>query len=174
MATRGTAEALRALRGRGWAFFNKRCLVGFPWFWPARPPGVHAMVVARRVARLHFGRNHNSVYRTLAKILAAITWPLAVFVQLCEIRYFRGPEAVPTQQIPGALWSALRHNVQPGEYFAYALWQPDRKTNIDNYLYCREAPRLFKLSNRPSQPNPIDDKLQFYEMCKAYALPTPE
>jgi hypothetical protein len=27
--------------------------------------------------------------------------------------------------------------------------------------------------NRPSQPDPIADKLAFYEMCKAHALPTP-
>src|SRR5262249_30900307 len=55
-----------------------------------------------------------------------------------------------------------------------ALWQPERKINIDNYLYSKEAARVFKLLNRPSQPNPIDDKLAFYEMCKAHALPTPE
>ena len=54
------------------------------------------------------------------------------------------------------------------------IWQPDRKVNIDNYLYSKEASRIFKLLNRPSQPNPIDDKLAFYEICKAHALPTPE
>ena len=45
--------------------------------------------------------------------------------------------------------------------------------NIDNYLYSNEAPRLFKVLNRPSQLDPIDDKLAFYEMCKAHAIPTP-
>ena len=45
--------------------------------------------------------------------------------------------------------------------------------NIDNYLYSNEAPRLFKVLNRPSQPDPIGDKLAFHEMCKAHALPTP-
>ena len=51
---------------------------------------------------------------------------------------------------------------------------PNRKVNIDNYLYSKEGPRLFKLLNRPSQPNPIDDKLAFHEMCKSHALPSPE
>src|SRR5205823_5250687 len=45
---------------------------------------------------------------------------------------------------------------------------------IDNYLYGNEARRLFKLLNRPLQPDAIDDKLAFHEMCKAHALPSPE
>ena len=174
MGQRGIAGTLRALQARWWSFFYKRCLIGFPWFRPARPPGVPAMVTARRMVRRHFGRDHHPVYRVLAQVLAAIVWPPAVLVHLWEIRYFRGPEAVPIKQVPGALWAAMRHNVSPGEYYAYALWQPDRKVNIDNYLYAREASRLFKLLNRPSQPNPIDDKLAFHEICKAHALPTPE
>jgi hypothetical protein len=68
----------------------------------------------------------------------------------------------------------MRHNVLPGEYYAYALWQPDRKMNIDNYLYSKEGPRLFKLLNRSVQPNPLDDKLAFHELCRARALPSPE
>jgi hypothetical protein len=63
--------------------------------------------------------------------------------------------------------------VIPGEYYAYALWRPDRRTNIDNYLYSKEGTRLFRLLNRPLQPNPIDDKLAFHDLCKARALPTP-
>ena len=132
------------------------------------------MVAARRSVRRHFGRDHHPVYRALAQVLAAIAWPPAVLLELWQIRYYRGPEAVPIKRVPGALWAAMRHNVLPGEYYAYALWQPDRKVNIDNYLYSKEGPRLFKLLNRPSQPNPIDDKLAFHEMCKAHALPTPE
>ena len=34
------------------------------------------------------------------------------------------------------------------EYFEYRLWQPDRRINIDNYLYDNEAARLFKVLNR--------------------------
>jgi hypothetical protein len=45
--------------------------------------------------------------------------------------------------------------------------------NIDSYFYCNEAARLFKIINRPSEPDPIDDKLEFHEFCKAHALPTP-
>jgi glutathione synthase/RimK-type ligase-like ATP-grasp enzyme len=80
---------------------------------------------------------------------------------------------VPTKRIPEALWTAMRHNILPSEYFGYELWQPDRRVNIDSYLYCNEAARLFKVLNRPSQPDPIDDKLEFHEFCKAHALPTP-
>jgi hypothetical protein len=68
----------------------------------------------------------------------------------------------------------MRHNVLPGEYYAYALWRPERKANIDNYLYAREGPRLFKLLNRPAQPNPIDDKLEFHKLCQAHGVPSPE
>ena len=172
------ARTLRALKARWWSFFwsffYRRCVVGFPWFQPARPPGMPVMVTARRMARRHFGRDHHPAYRALAQVLSGLLWPPAVLLQLWEIRYSRGSEAIPIKQIPGALWAAMRHNVQPGEYYAYALWRPDRKVNIDNYMYDNEGPRLFKLLNRPSQPNPIDDKLSFYEMCQLHALPTPE
>ena len=130
-----------------------------------------AMVEARRLVRRHFGRDHHPAYRALAQVFAVIAWPPAVLIHLWQIRYDRGPEAVPIKHVPGALWAAMRHNVLPGEYYAYALWQPNRKANIDNYLYSREGPRLFKLLNRPLQPNPLDDKLAFHYMCKAHALP---
>jgi hypothetical protein len=171
---RGIAGALNRLRLRWWIFFYDRCLVGFPWFWPAQPLGVPAMVAARRIVRRHFGRDHHSAYRALAQVLAAMAWPPAVLIHLWHIRRDRGPEEVPIKHAPGALWAAMRHNVLPGEYYAYALWQSNHKANIDNYLYAREGLRLFKLLNRPLQPNPIDDKLAFHEMCKAHALPSPE
>jgi hypothetical protein len=132
------------------------------------------MVAARRLVRQHFGSDHHPVYRALAQVFAALAWPLAVLIQLWTIRYFDGPEAVPIKSVPGALWGAIRHNVAPGEYYAYALWHPNRKMNIDNYLYCKEGPRLFKLLNRPSKPNPMDDKLAFHEMCKAHGIPSPD
>jgi hypothetical protein len=167
-------QIARTLRTRWWTFFYRRCLTGLPWFWPARPPGVPAMVTARRMARRHFGRDHHPVYRALAQVLAAIVWPPAVLIHVWEIRSSRGPEAVPIKRVPGALWAAMRHNVLPGEYYGYALWQPDRKANIDNYFYSQEGTRVLRLLNRPIQPNPIDDKLAFHEMCKAYSLPSPE
>jgi hypothetical protein len=132
------------------------------------------MVAARRIIRRHFGRDHHPVYRALAQVLAAIAWPPAVLIHLWQIRHFRGPDSVPIKRVPGALWAAMRHNVLPGEYYAYALWRPDRKVNVDNYLYSKEGPRLFKLLNRPLQPNPIDDKLAFHELCRSHALPSPE
>jgi hypothetical protein len=77
-------------------------------------------------------------------------------------------------RVPGALWVAIRHNILPIEYYMYRLWQPDRRINIDNYLYVNESPRLFKLLNRQSQVDPIQDKLAFYELCKTLGIPTPE
>jgi putative membrane protein len=80
---------------------------------------------------------------------------------------------VPIKQAPRAFWAAIRNNVIPGEYYAYALWRSDRRANIDSYLYAKEGARLFRLLNRPSQPNPIDDKLAFYQLCKTHDIPTP-
>jgi hypothetical protein len=77
------------------------------------------------------------------------------------------------KRIPGALWTAIRYNVLPSEYFAYGLWRPDRRINIDNYLYSNECTRLFKVLNRPTRPDPIDDKLAFYDLCRAHDIPTP-
>jgi hypothetical protein len=131
------------------------------------------MVAARRMVRRHFGCDHHPLDRALAQLLAAIAWLPAVLVVLWQFRR-ANPDAVPIGRVPGAFWAAMRHNILPAEYFAYGLWQPDRKVNIDSYLYTHEAPRFFKALNRPLQPNPIDDKLAFYELCKDHALPSPE
>jgi Sugar-transfer associated ATP-grasp len=131
------------------------------------------MVDARRIVRQHYGRDYHPAYRTLAKVLATIAWPPAVLIHLWQIRRVHGPGAAPIKRVPGALWTAMRHNVLPSEYFAYALWRPDHRANIDNYLYSNETARLFRLLNRPSQVDPIDDKLAFHDLCKAHVLPTP-
>ena len=55
------------------------------------------------------------------------------------------------KRVPGALWAAIRHNILPSEYYEYKLWQPDRRINIDNYLYQTDTPRLFKVLNRRLQ-----------------------
>ena len=167
------AGARPSLLGRAVGFFHTRCLVGFPWFWPSQPLGNHTMVHARRIVRRHYARGYHPLHRALARVLVTIAWPPAVLLHLWEIRRSRGPEAVPIKEAPGAFWAAIRNNVIPGEYYAYALWHSDRRANIDSYLYSKEGPRLFRLLNQPSQPNPIDDKLAFYQLCKAHALPTP-
>jgi len=174
MTQEGTGRNRQTLKARWWSFFYRRCLVGFPWFWPGRPPrGVPAMVAARRVARQHFGRDQHPLYRALAQVLTTIAWPPAALIHLWQIRRLLGPEAVPIKRVPGALWAAVRHNILPCDYYACALWQPDRRANIDNYLYANESVHLFKALNRPSQPDPIRDKLAFHELCKANLLPTP-
>ena len=132
------------------------------------------MVAVRRTVRREFGRNHHPTYRGLAKAFAALVWPVAVLVRLWDIRRFQGPDWIPLKRVPGALWAALRHNVMPGEYYCYELWRPARRAKIDSYLYAKEGLRLFKLINRPREPNPIHDKLEFDEMCKTLALPRPE
>ena len=168
------AGILQNLKGRWSVFFYKRCLLGFPWYWPAHGPSVPAMVGARRCVRQHFARHHHPVYRALAKVFAAIVWAPAVLLQIWEIRHYQGPDWVPMKRVPGAVWAALRHNVVPGAYYGLLLWEPDRKVNIDNYLYPIEAFGLFKFLNRPAQPNPIDDKLAFHALCTANAIPTPQ
>src|SRR6516225_3038058 len=112
---------LKALRARWWIFFHKRCLVGFPWFWPARPPGEPSMVAARRMIRRHFGRDHHPAQRALAQALTMTAWPLAVVVHLWQMRRFCGAEETPIRHALGAIWAAMRHNILPGEYYAYAL-----------------------------------------------------
>jgi hypothetical protein len=168
-----SGETLTSLRGRWWVFFQKRCLAGFPWFLPGHTAGQNAMVEARRIVRRHFGREHHLVLRTIAQILATAAWPAAVLVNLWQLRGLLGSDAMPTKRAPEALWAAMRHNILPSEYYAYGLWRRDRKINIDNYLYSNECARLFKVLNRPSQVDPIDDKLAFYELCQAHAVPTP-
>jgi hypothetical protein len=115
------------------------------------------MVEARRAVRRDYGRDHSPANRAIARVLAAACWPWAALVDLWNARRFRGPQRVPIGRMPGAIWAALRHNTLPNAYFAYGLWLPDRRANIDNYLYPKEAARLFKVINRPSHPDPISD-----------------
>jgi hypothetical protein len=105
--------------------------------------------------------------------MSATAWPAAVLVHLWQIRRFERPDSMPMKRVPQAVWAALRHNILPGEYYAYRLWERDRRANIDNYLYSNEAARLFKSLNQPLQIDPIEDKLAFFSMCKAHAIPTP-
>ena len=156
---------------RWWGIFKWRCSAGLPWFWPARPPGHDAMVEARRITRWYFGRDHGPMCRKLAQVFVTVAYPLAVLLNLWDARGWPGRGA--SKRVPGALWAAFRHNIMPSEYYAYGLWQPDRKVNVDNYLYANECARLFKVLNRPPRPDPIDDKVAFHEMCRAHALPTP-
>jgi hypothetical protein len=132
------------------------------------------MVEARRMVRWHFGRDHHPVGRKLAQVLAIIGWPLAVLLNLWLVRQWFEPREAFLKRVPGALWAAIRHNIFPYEYYEYRLWEPDRRMNIDNYLYEREAARLFKVLNRRSEVDPIVDKLAFYELCKTHGIPTPE
>ena len=150
MAQRRIAETLASLRRRWVGFFWRRCGAGLPWFWPAQPPGQHAMVEARRMVRWHFGRDHHPVRRKLAQVLVTMAWPLAVLLNLWLVRQWFGPREAFLKRVPGALWAAIRHNILPSEYYEYRLWQPDRRMNIDNYLYDNEAARLFKVLNRRS------------------------
>src|SRR4051812_37267140 len=91
---------------RWWsAFFNRRCLVGFPWFWSAHPPCEYAMVEARRLVRRHFGRDHHPVHRALARLVAATTWPPAVLVHLWQIFRHRRAGEVPIKRMPQAFWA---------------------------------------------------------------------
>ena len=174
MAQRPITESFASLRRRWDRFFWRRCRAGFPWFWPARPPGQHAMVEARRMVRWHFGRDHHPVSRKLAQVLVTMGWPLAVLLNLWQVRQWFGPREAFLKRAPGALWAAIRHNILPSEYYEYELWQPDRRMNIDNYLYHNEAARLFKVLNRRSEADPIVDKLAFYEVCKTHGIATPE
>ena len=126
------------------------------------------------MVRWHFGRDHHPVRRKLAQVLVTMAWPSAVLLNLWQVRQWFGPREALLKRVPGALWAAIRHNILPSEYYAYGLWQPDRRMNIDNYLYSNEAPRLFKVLNRRSEVDPIVDKLAFYELCKTHGIPTPE
>ena len=167
------AAALQTFSERWWAFFYPRCLVGFPWFWPARPPGIKAMVDGRRLSRHVFGRGYHPVVRLVAQTFTAIVWPPAVLLHLLHLRCVRGREAISVVRMPGAFWTAMRHNVVPAEYYAYELWRACNKANIDNYLYFGEACRIFKLINSPAEPDAIDDKLAFHDLCNAHGIPTP-
>jgi hypothetical protein len=132
------------------------------------------MIEARRMVRRHYGRDHHPARRKLAQVLVTITWLPSVIHSLWQLRDWFGPRKAVLARVPGALWAAIRHNILPVEYYMYQLWEPDRRTNVDNYLYVNESPRLFKVLNRKSKVDPISDKLAFYELCKTHGIPTPE
>src|SRR5262245_42369706 len=140
MSQPSLAKALLALPRHCLHLFIRGGFAGLPWLWPCRSTDEHVMVNARRMVHRHFGRDHHPLYRALAQVVATIAWPLAVLISLKGVRRERGPNAVPMMRVPSALWAAMRHNILPGQYYAYALWRPDRLLNIDHYLYPHEAP----------------------------------
>src|SRR5207247_10968534 len=102
MTQGGIAETLQTLQVRWSDLFHSRCLVGFPWFWPARPPGMPVMIAARRMARRQFGRDRHPLYRALAQVLAAIAWPPVVILPLLLIRVcFREQYVVRLMRLRG-------------------------------------------------------------------------
>ena len=173
MAQRQITETLASLRRRWDGFFWKRARAGLPWYWPARPACNDAMVQARWMVRWDFGRDHHPVSRKLAQVLVTIAWPLAVFRNLWLVGHWFGSRELLLKRAPGALWAAVRHNILPNEYYEYELWQPNRRMNIDNYLFHNEAARLFKVLNRQSDVDPILDKLAFYELVQNSRDPHP-
>ena len=94
------------------------------------------MVEARRMVRWHFGRDHHPVRRKLAQVLVTMAWPLAVLLNLWQV-------AALVRTAGGIAEASSRGTLgrDPPQHFAervlryIELWQPDRRMNIDNYLY---------------------------------------
>jgi hypothetical protein len=168
------SDAWQSIKEQWWIFFYQCCLVGFPWQWPATPPGRPEMAAARRVSHRAFGLDYHPAVRVLAQTFTALAWLPAVLLHLVHIRCSQSRNEIPMARMPGAFWAALRHNVPPMAYFAFELWRPQARANIDNYLYFGEACRLFKAINRQSAVDVLNDKLAFYHMCKAHNLATPD
>ena len=126
------------------------------------------------MVRWDFGRDHHPVIRKLAQVLVTIAWPLAVLRNLWLVRQWFGPREAFLKRVPGALWAAIRHNILPSEYYEYKLWQPDRRKNIDNYLYPTKPRACSRCLTGRHRSDPIVDKLAFYELCKTHGIPTPE
>src|SRR6516164_7048753 len=96
----GIAGTLASLLRHCESFFWRRCRAGFPWFWPAQPPGKHVMVEARRMVRWHFGRDHHPVRRKLAQVLNAMGWPLVVLLILLQVGHWFRPRKEMLKHIP--------------------------------------------------------------------------
>ena len=124
------------------------------------------------MVRWHFGRDHHPVHRKLAQVLVTLAWPVAVLLHLWLVRQWFGPPEILRSESQVLSGAAIRHNVFPSEYYQYELWRPDRRENIDNYLYLKEGFRLFKVLNRRSQVDPIVDKLAFYGSARPMGSPT--
>src|SRR6516164_5465876 len=145
MAQWQIAEIFASLHRQWDRFFFTRCRTGLPWYWPARPAGQQPMVEARRIVRRNFGRDHHPINRKLAQVLVTVAWPFAVLQNAWLVRQWFRPRKAFLKRAPGALWAAIRHNVLPNEYYEYQLWQPERRKDIDNYLFDNEAARLFNV-----------------------------
>jgi len=113
------------------------------------------MVRARRIVRRHYARSYHPLHRALARVLVTIAWPPAVLLHLWEIRRSRGPRAVPIKEASRAFWAAIRNNVIPGEYYAYALWRSDRPVfSIGEILaFLDLRPDVFALNARHAGVN---------------------
>ena len=73
------------------------------------------MIDGRRIVREQYGKDHAPALRALARLLTAAAWPPAVLLHLWHIRRLRGAKGVPIRRALQAVWSAMRHNILPGE-----------------------------------------------------------
>ena len=56
------------------------------------------------MVRWHFGRDHHPVRRKLAQVLVTMAWPLAVLLNLWQVRHWFGPrEALSEASSRGTL-----------------------------------------------------------------------
>lgn len=147
---------------------------GFP-FHPSRQPignlGMHRLRIALRDEQF---QRHPYLKRLGAKMVLAMMWP--VFAAISATRYGIEHGASPTRVLD-AWYLALRSNVPPLEYFLYRLWEPERRSRLDDYLYWTENALALVTLNRAagqkSATSPVDDKLLFYNFCLDHMLPTP-
>src|SRR5262249_42848230 len=117
------AEILASVHRRWVRFFWRHCRAGFPWFWPAWPPGQHGVVAVRGMVLCHLVRARHPLRRNQDSVLVTITCAPSVFHGLGHGWNWFPPGEAVLRGVQGFLRAAIRHNILPVEYYMYQLWQ---------------------------------------------------
>jgi Sugar-transfer associated ATP-grasp len=155
---------------------NLRALtqIGFPFHPSNKSCGNPAMYRLRVAARIELYDKHPAWKRLAAKVLTTTLWPISA----AKLAIQNGIDLrAPPSKMLDAWWLAMSHNVPPVEYFAYRLWEGDRRERLDDYLYWTECGPALAALNRASGlrsgPTPVQDKRLFSDFCAQLGLPTP-
>lgn len=147
---------------------------GFPFHPPFAARGDAFMRKLKHTAARQRNHRRGPVVGVVLDILATVLWPIgATYVTL---KTHKNPNFTWRRGV--LLWRlALTHNVQPVDFWLNRLWEPEKLSQIDNYIFWSENIAVLNALNQragltANTPTPISDKALFADFCKDTDIPT--
>jgi hypothetical protein len=122
----------------------------------------------RALSRHYRFARQTRLLRAVAAVAMTLAWPLGAFsTALGTLAHIRRGEAQNRFYVfLDMYWLALRHNIPPIEYALYRFDKPERRKNLQDYIYSNDLPGLAALNTRLGAVNrDVQDKARFAEIC---------